>query len=353
MTHPGPFEDSHRVIRPDPVNAEVRPEALWLEQTPAERFYIRSNFPFPPGTGEDQPLRLGGAVRQAREWTVGALLERVQRSLVVTTECASNGRTGFAPTPEGEPWRWSAVSTAEWTGVPLVELLEEADVDPEAVEILFTGRDRGAAGDASGPIHFQRSLPLEKARDPDTLVALAMNGAPIPLEHGAPLRLIVPGWYGMASVKWLESIEAITQPFRGHFQHARYRYEYADGSSAPVTVMRPRAIITDPVNNARLPAGTVRIRGWAWSGQGPIDAVEVAVGGGDDVWQPARVEVPSSRHAWHRWTFDWIPSGPGLHILRCRATDASGDRQPDHARWNRHGYGNNAIHPTYVEISAG
>jgi DMSO/TMAO reductase YedYZ molybdopterin-dependent catalytic subunit len=350
------FEESHRVIRPWPVNAEIRPEALWQRVTPTGRFFLRCNFPFPADPGRDARLRLAGAVEETTEWSVSELERLPRRTVVVTTECAGNGRTGFSPTPGGEPWRLGGVSTAEWTGVPLAALLQKARLSAGAIEVLARGRDgdpgtdRDSVSDSEGTA-FARSIPLRKAMHPDTLVAFAMNDRAIPEEHGAPLRLIVPGWYGMASVKWLSDLEVLTRPFEGYFQHARYRYEYADGTATPVTTMRVRSIITDPVNNGRVPPGRLRVRGWAWSGDGPVTKVEIATGGGDS-WHETELGSPDSSHAWTPWHHDWEPDRPGLHVLRSRATDTSGARQPHEAQWNHHGYGNNGINPVFVEVTS-
>ena len=346
---PKGFDNSHRLIRHEPLNAEVRPEALRTPLTSNRHFFIRSNFSCPSSLIRDPAVRIEGAVGHPRGWSLRELRERPQRTVTVTTDCAGNGRTGLHPTPLGEPWRHGAVSTAEWTGVPLAELLHEAGLDVGVLEILACGRDRGVR-DGDREIDFARSLPVGKAQDPDTLVALEMNGEPIPKEHGAPVRLIVPGWYGMASVKWLFRIVALTDPFTGYFQFDRYRYEFEDGTAEPVTTIRPRSMVTHPGNDSRLPYEEVQIRGWAWSGSGPVTRVEVAVGGGDD-WEEAHLGESASPYSWRPWTFDWKPTERGLFVLRSRATDASGAVQPDRARWNRHGYGNNAIRPVFVRIS--
>ena len=342
-------EVSHRVITPRPLNAEARSEALKEEVTPADRFFIRSNFPTPDLDGDRHRIELGGAVERPFEIEVAELRALPMRRLTVTTECAGNGRTGLAPTPAGEPWGYGAVSTAQWAGVSLREVLDRAGIRPEAVEILARGGDRGRK-DGTGDIPFARALPLSKAFDPDTLLALEVNGAPLPPEHGSPVRLLVPGWYGMASVKWLSRLEAVTEPFTGYFQRDRYVFDYGDGTDPePVTTMRVRSIVTEPGEGAVLERGTVRIRGWAWSGSGAVTRVEVATEGGDG-WVDATLGKAASPHAWRPWSFEWEATEPGVHILRSRATDEAGNVQPDRARWNRHGYGNNAIRPISVEV---
>jgi DMSO/TMAO reductase YedYZ molybdopterin-dependent catalytic subunit len=185
---------------------------------------------------------------------------------------------------EGEKWGHGAVSTAEWTGVPLGEILDRAGVRSEAREVLFRGADGGTVDGRAEPMRFERSLGLDDARDSDVLLAYAMNGEPLPVEHGFPLRLIVPRWYAVASVKWLSEIELIDRAFTGHYQGDKYRYEWErEGRvvSEPVTLQRVRALITEPSPQADVPAGELAIRGVAWSGAAPIARVEVSVNGGD------------------------------------------------------------------------
>jgi sulfane dehydrogenase subunit SoxC len=196
-------------------------------------------------------------------------------------------------------------------------------------------------------VPFVRSLPLARALDPDTLLAWQLNGEPLPPEHGHPLRVLVPGWYGVASVKWLTRLTVLDEPFVGHFQTERYVYrgdpEYADG--APVTLMQVRALITHPAAGAaveRNAAGAISVEGVAWSGFGRVERVEVSDDGGE-TWSPAEVTWPASRWAACSWSFDWLPQRPGEHCLMVRATDVTGRTQPLEPRWNELGYGNNVV----------
>jgi len=271
-------------------------------------------------------LQLGGALAQPAQLQPAELRARAERSLAVTLECAGNGRSQMSPLPPGEPWRDGAVSTAVWTGVPLVELLMEAGLRDDVVEILFAGADG-----------FQRSLPLEAALDPAVLVATEMNGEPIPPLHGAPARLVVPGWYGMASVKWLRAIVALARPFRGQFQSANYVYD--DG---PVTTLKPRALIVEP--HGVVSRGRVNAWGWAWS-SAEIASVEVSVDAGR--WRPAALQGGPGAHAWVRWQLE-LELAAGRHSLRARARDRLGRVQPETPPWNRLGYGNNATSAVLV-----
>ncbi len=237
------------------------------------------------------------------------------------------------------------------TGVPLVEILDRAGVRPDAKEVLCRGADGGIADGRPGTMRFERSLQVDDARDGDVLLAYAMNGEPLPVEHGYPLRLIVPRWYAVASVKWLTEIELIDRTFVGHYQGDKYRYECErDGRivSEPVTLQRVRALITEPVTHAESRAGELAIRGVAWSGAAPIARVEVSVNGGD--WQEARLVSERNRHSWQWWELIARVDRPGELVLRARATDLAGRTQPDRAEWNRLGYGNNAIQEVPIRV---
>ena len=270
----------------------------------------------------------------------------------MTMECAGNGRTRMTPVPPGHPWELGAVSTARFTGVPLRDVLERAGVDGGAVEVAFAGADAGVT-ETGPPARFERSLPLDRAMDPDVLLAWEMNGEPLPPPHGFPLRLVVPGWYGVASVKWLAEIRVLDAPFDGFFQAERYVYRgeagVADGT--PVTRMRVRALIAQPGEGERLPAGAAtEIRGTAWSGEAPVRRVEVSVDGGA-TWQDARLGDAESPYAAAPWSLAWTPPHAGRHLLLARATDEAGHVQPLEPVWNELGYGNNVVQRVEVEVA--
>lgn len=335
-------EDRSRLVmvKAEPFNAETPMEGIRAEITPTPLHYVRSNFPLPthPGT-----LTVGGAVEHPLTLTVDEVRAMPATTLTVTLECAGNGRLGLMPLPTGEPWAGNAVGTARWTGVPLHLILARAAPRADGVEVSFEGADHGPY--KGGPdIPFGRALALDRATDPasDALIAWAMNDAPLNADHGAPLRLLVPGWYGMASVKWLTKIAVVTAPYVGQFQTTSYQYEWPDRAREAVTAMRPRAMFTDPAPGDTLPRGPHTVRGKAWSGGGPITAVEVSVDGAGE-WRPAQVAPPAGSYQWQEWRFAWEGGEPGRHVLRARATDAAGNRQPDSPPWNRLGYGNNAV----------
>ena len=339
--------------RAHPLNCETSLAALVGGVVmPNARFYMRNNFRMPNLDAEAFRLTISGLVERSQSFTVRDLQNMRSKTQVVTLECAGNGRALFDRPTEGEKWGLGAVSTAEWTGVPLVEILDRAGVRQDAKEVLFRGVDGGAVDGLPEPIRFERSLRIDEARDSDVLLAYAMNGEPLPVEHGYPLRLIVPRWYAVASVKWLSEIELIDRTFTGHYQGDKYRYEWErDGRivSEPVTLQRVRALITEPSPHTEVRAGELAIRGVAWSGAAPIARVEVSVNGGD--WQEARLVSERNRSSWQWWELLTRVEKSSDLVLRARATDLAGRTQPEHAEWNRLGYGNNAIQEVPIHVS--
>ena len=311
--------------------------------------YVRSNFDVPV-LHDAHAISIGGLVDAPFDISVAELSLLPQCTIDVTMECAGNDRMSMQPLPAGEPWQHGALSTVTWTGVPLRRVLERARVGTLALEVAFQGADTGMRDDAESLVTFERSLPIAAAMDEDTLLALGMNGHPLTPEHGAPVRLVVPKWYGMASVKWLRRIDVRATPFDGYFQRQRYVYD-APGGITPVMRMRVKSIITAPTAGASCLADTV-VEGWAWSGDGAITRVELAVDGGDQ-WREVELGSPSSPHAWTPWRCV-VSLTPGSRCaLRSRATDASGATQPPVVEWNRLGYGNNAVRPIVVDVLQG
>ena len=339
------------VHRPHPLNAETSVTALMGGVVmPNARFYIRNHFQIPNLDASRYRLAVGGLVRQKLSLSLRDLMQMPSQTFFATLECAGNGRTNFDPPIPGEKWVFGAVSTAEWTGVPLKAVLDRAGIDSSAREVLFRGADRGTIDDSPGTIRFERSLRLDEASECGAILAYVMNGEPLPIHHGFPLRLIVPNWYAVASVKWLTDIELIGQPFAGHFQMEKYWYELRrDGEDArePVTRMRVRALITEPNQGSEIERGDITIRGVAWSGVAPIERVEVNAG---DAWHQANLIGEPSRQAWQRWELAAHINACGPAMLRARATDCAGRVQPEHAEWNRLGYGNNSIHEVAIRV---
>ena len=329
--------DERVIVSREPFNAETRLDLQQGPLTAPGRHYARSHFAQPdPPTG----LTVGGAVGDPRAFTVAELRAFPSRSATVTLECAGNGRSFLQPPAPGEQWGLGAVSTAEWTGVTLRSLLEPRGLSPATVEILFRGADAGTPPGTGRRIAYERSLPLDRALADDVLVAYAMNGGPIPAEHGAPLRLVVPAWYGMASVKWLVEIAALEQPFRGFYQAERYVV-----GDRPLREMRPRAVIVAPLGEVAGARPTI-IRGYAWSGHGPVARVEVSTDGGR-TWSDARLGALISPAAWREWSIGWTPER-GTHEVIARAMDAAGEAQVLHQRRDPLGYENNAAQPASI-----
>lgn len=331
------------VVKRTPLNAESPSQALTCAITPTTEIFVRSNFAIPTLAADAHRVIVTGAVKRGVDISVSDLrsMQHVCSEVTMTMECAGNHRIGLCPLPIGELWDTGALSTSRWTGVPLRVLLERAELDANAVEILVEGADTGLTSDGS-ITRFGRSLSIAEAMRDEVLLAFAVNGEPLPASHGAPLRLVVPRWYGMASVKWVTRISALVHRYEGFFQRQRYIYDEPGRESRPVTRMRVKSMTTSPQNGGTLRLGEIEITGWAWSGHGPITRVEVAIDGGS-AWCEAELSVPESEFAWTRWSFRWKPTHLGRHAVRSRATDARGNTQPNAIAWNRLGYGNNAV----------
>jgi sulfite oxidase len=324
-----------------PLDAEAPIEALRTLDTRNDLFFVRSHLALPAETATPWTLTIDGEV--TRPVTLGLADIRKMRAerRRATIECAGNGRGRFAlPSTSGVQWELGAVSTATWTGVPLAALLERAGVQSSALHFWMEAADRGPI--PATPV-FLRSIPREAALG-GAFVAYEMNGQPVPLLHGGPLRLVVPGWYGMASTKWLTHVHARATPSDNHFMARGYRY--ADGS--PVEAMRVKSIITAPLDGARASVGTLRVTGVAWTGNGTVDRVEISSDGGR-TWQQARFTSEAQPGAWRLWEADAAISSAGEHRVRARATDSAGQTQPEQAAPNPAGYGNNSIHEVRVD----
>jgi len=340
------------VHRAHPLNCETSiPALIGGIVMPNARFYVRNHFQIPVLDASTWRLRVGGLVERPLRLSMRDLGNMRSETRVVTLECAGNGRSLLQPQVEGEKWHLGAVSTAEWTGVPLVEVLDRAGIRPEAREVLLRGADAGMTPGRTEPIRYERSLALDDARGADALLAYAMNGEPLPIQHGYPLRVIVPGWYAVTSVKWLTEIELIDHAFSGRFQTESYFYEWQREGRAvrePVTLQRVRALITEPTGGEAIDRGDVAIRGVAWSGAAAIARVEVSVG--DGAWTQARLVGERKQHSWQWWELLARIEQAGPTRLRARATDLAGRTQPAGPEWNRLGYGNNSVQEVVVHI---
>jgi DMSO/TMAO reductase YedYZ molybdopterin-dependent catalytic subunit len=327
-------------------------EALRYDVTPVGLHYLLVHFDIPDLDPDAWRLPVQGLVERPLQVSLADLRARRARTLTVTMECAGNGRARLAPRPISQPWLVEAIGTAEWTGVPLRDLLAEAGLRSGATEIVFTGADHGVQGDVAQD--YARSLSVADATRPEVLLAYAMNGRPLEPQHGAPVRLMVPGWYGMTSVKWLARIEVVDRPFQGYQQAVAYHYQAdEDDPGEPTTRMRVRALMIPPghpdflTRRRFVSAGAVELRGRAWSGMAPVVRVEVGV---DGEWRDAQLDPPAGEYAWRGWRHTWAAT-TGDHQLSCRATDAAGSGQPLEQPWNYQGMGNNLVQDVEVTVA--
>lgn len=351
-TFPGPITRQQ-----EPLNLEFPFAALDSFITPTERFFTRCHFPIPKLDANTWKLKVEGAVERPLELTYAELRNLPARKLVALLECAGNSRIFLTPPARGVGWELGAVSNAEWTGVPLAAILEKAGVKNSAVEVVLEGADKGTVRtdpQSPGEIHFGRSLPLARARHPDTLLALQMNGADLPAAHGFPVRALVPGWYGMASIKWLTRIVVTDRPFQGFFQTFDYSYfERRDGlpTMAPITVQQVKSEIARPAPHEVLAANQpYRVHGAAWAGEPAIAKVDVSTDAGK-TWAEARLLGDPVRYAWRLWEYPWrTPAQAGKHTLMARATDVNGRTQPLRHDDDRRNYLIHHVLPMAVEV---
>jgi len=299
-------------------NAAITPTRFSSPQTlltPADEYFVRNHFDVPK-LPSSSALRISGLVHSPFEISPADLARLPAHSVTVTTECAGNAVGG--------------VSTAEWEGVPLGALLKRAGLNPKAKFIRLVGADRGNV-ESEGSIPFARSIPLEKALHPDTIVAFRMNRAALPAEHGYPMRAIVPGWYGMDSVKWLAGIEALDHADTGYFMTHVYvatRLQTVVGSDQwPVRHMRVKSLVIDPHDGASVAPGLVTLRGVAWAGENRIARVELTTDGGKS-WVPATLGNDVRPYTWVLWSYAWEAQTRGVYKISVRAADDRGNVQP-------------------------
>ena len=330
-------------------------EALRWPITPVGLHYLLTHYDVPLVDPTSWRLELVGAVERPLSFTLDELRARPAVELAATMECAGNGRALLEPRPISQPWLTGAVGTGLWRGAELAPLLAEAVPAGSAVEVVFAGLDRGVEGEVEQ--RYERSLPLDEATGSGCVLAYELNGAPLPPQHGFPLRLVVPGWYGMTNVKWLSEITVVETPFDGYQVVNGYRFRQSeDEEGRPVTLMRPRSLMVPPgmpdfmTRERIVDRGAVELQGRAWSGRAPIVRVEVSVDGGG-TWADAALEPdPDHRWAWSGWTFTWDASAAGSFTLCCRATDETGETQPLEPAWNLGGYENNAVQRVPVAV---
>jgi DMSO/TMAO reductase YedYZ molybdopterin-dependent catalytic subunit len=350
------FPSAGLIIRQkEPKNLEAPFDRIDSYLTPTELFYIRSHFPIPALDRAAYQLRIDGAVRRPFTLSYDELRNMPSETRVATLECAGNSRVFLVPQVQGAQWELGAVSNAEWTGVPLRALLDRAELSEDAYEIVLEGADRGTPKEEPippEPISYVWGVPRAKAIQPEVLIAYQMNGRDLPRDHGFPARAIVPGHYGMASVKWLTGIQAVREPFHGYWQTSDYAYWASmDGKPVrrPLGEMQLKSEIARPrVYETLAPNQIYTVSGAAWTGETDVTEIAVSTDGGR-TWAQAEFLDPVRRHAWRRWKFDWLtPKEPGQYTLLARAKDADGLIQPDKHDQN---YGTYVInHPLPIEV---
>ncbi len=340
---------SRVTIEREPMIGETPQRALdeWL--TPNPLFYVRNHFDIPDISCSEWNLRVDGVVSRDTQFTFDELKELPRVTLPITMECAGNNRSDLDPPTPGNQFQNGAISTAYWAGVPLKDVLAIAGIGDGVREVLFEGHDSGVPAPGEPETPYLRSLPIDVATHPDTLLVYEMNGCVLPKEHGYPLRLMVPGWYGMASVKWLKRITALDFDYEGFFQTDRYIIEDEAGKTVPLTSIGVKSVIGSPAEGEAVRMGEACVKGVAWSGDDRIAAIDVSCDGGDS-WERAEVFGPSERYAWQHWRYCWSPPAPGEYTLMSRAVDARGNVQPMKTHWNRLGYMVNGVRPTPVTV---
>lgn len=319
--------------------------------TPVDDFFLRSHL----GDGgridpQHASLRVEGLVKSAGPLLHATLAKLPRHEIAATLECAGNGRGLYRlANTAGTQWEYGAVGTGLWRGVRLADVLDLVGADPHATDVWFKGADWLGIGSLPA---FERSIPMAKARA-DALIAFELNGAPLPAFHGGPLRLVVPGWYGMAWTKWPESIRVESRPCDAHFMARSYRWVYPGDDPAkapPVERVRVKSLLTSHADGARVPHAPLTVGGWAWSGEGAIERVEVSTDGMAK-WKPAKLGAARGEFAWRRWELAIAPGAARPLAIAARATDATGAVQPVAARPNNSGYGNNSIHQVTLHVA--
>lgn len=328
-----------------PLDAETPVREFVSCLTPNDRFFVRSHFGPPPQeriAEEHWRLRVGGLVEQSREFRMDDLRQMEPVTVTAVVQCSGNGRAFHRPKVPGVQWERGAVGNARWTGVRLREVLSQAGVKEQARHVQFQGADRPVL--ASVPL-FIRSIPLMKALHPDTVLAYEMNGRPLPLLHGALLRVVAPGWMADSCIKWLTDIVLQEDEAQGYFMQTAYRVPMssmepgASGSepSRPVEAMVVKSLIASPADGDRVGLGQVLIQGVAWSGEATVVTVEVSIDEGKS-WEPARLVGEDQPYGWRQWQLIWQSRTAGTFTILCRATDARGETQPEMSPWNPSGF---------------
>jgi len=322
--------------------------------TPTEHFYVRSHMPIPQVDAAAFTLKVGGEVGSPLTLSVDEIKKLPATTITATLECAGNGRSFFEPAVAGVQWERGAVGTARFTGTRMSEVLKKAGVKTSALNVEMHAADRPPGTMPA----FVRQVPMAKAMHPDTLVAWDMNGQPIPLVHGAPLRAIIPGWEGAYSVKWVNQLNVLAKDSDSFWFVSGYRYpnkRVAPGAAVDAKDMEPlkglavKSLITTPAAGAAIAPGKIAVGGFAWAGENDITRVEVSTDNGAS-WLPARLSGEKASFTWRRFDFDFTATKPQSYLILSRATDSKGNMQPAVAQWNPSGYLWNQYDSVRIEV---
>ena len=345
------MQSQRNIVTSDPENSETPLASVPTWVTPTRLFFVRNHFPVPTAARDTAELTLEGLVERPLRWTFAELAAMPQHTVFATVECAGNGRSFLRQKAPGVQWGAGAIGHAEWTGVRLRDLLSAAGIKAGALEAVFFGADEGR--EDGQQMVFSRSLLLTKALHADTIVALRMNGEWLEPNHGAPMRLFVPGWYGVASVKWLTRIQVIDHAYQGFFQTVKYSIDRATAAGkrrVPLGAGVVKSEIFHPSADEKLGLGTNRIDGVAWAGENQIARVDVSTDGGR-TWQAAHLKGVQQPYSWCQWETLWTVTAPGVYTILSRAHTQSGETQPFEYNSDNLGYIINVVLPRKVSVS--
>jgi DMSO/TMAO reductase YedYZ molybdopterin-dependent catalytic subunit len=335
-----------------PLDAETPVEVFDRFLTPNRLFFVRSHFG-PPAVGlSPWTLEVDGLVEKPLAFSLDDLKGLETVTVPAVLQCAGNGRGFFAPIIPGVGWEKGAVGNAEWSGVRLVDVLNRSGIKPEAAHVQLHGAD--TPPNPKTPAYF-RSIPLTRALDPSTILATSMNGEPLPLLHGGPIRLVVPTWAGNHWIKWLRKITVAKEEAPGFYMQTGYKMpkvptppgvDLKPDQLKSVTTLNVKSLIARPLEGSTLKAGPVEVKGVAWTGEGFVEKVEISTGAG---WSLATLQGKPAPGTWREWTYTW-QAQPGRQTIQARATDSQGEIQPETTPWNRSGYLWNAIDKVTCEV---
>ncbi len=345
---PIPGKEKLIVRSPRPINLEARPGDLMAYHTPEEVFFVRNNYDAAPIDPAQWSLRVEGEVEHPLVLRLDDLKKLPPIAQDITLECAGNGRAFHQPRASGIQWEYGAVGNARWKGVRLADVLALAKVRPTGLHVAFDGADKPPTPQAPD---FIRSVPIWKALEPHTMIAFEMNDKPVPHLHGGPARVLVPGFVGSASSKWIERIAVLPREFDGPFMTRSYRAPRAENEKETYSLqsLEVKSLIVGPAEGAKLQAGRRPVWGWAWAGEGELTGIDISTDGGQ-TWAAGTFAGRWDRYSWRKWEYEW-DAKPGPHTLMARATDTLGRIQPTNRASNALGYRWNVIHAVKVNVA--